>query len=197
MALLVEEWLPLPVPQARVASVRRVLGPLAARFQGEPSFAMRTLGVTGTNGKTTTTYLLEAIARAAGDTTGVIGTVGARIGDDELPSPHTTPEATELQLMLAAMRDSGVGTVAMEVSSHALEQHRVDATHFTATCFTNLTHDHLDYHGTIEAYFESKARLFTPVFTNRAAINVGDPRGEALARTRRARRSDRHPLRGR
>ena len=181
VALLVETWLPLPVPQARVASVRRVLGPLAARFQGEPSFAMRTLGVTGTNGKTTTTYLLEAIARAAGDTTGVIGTVGARIGDDELPSPHTTPEAPELQLMLAAMRDSGVGTVAMEVSSHALEQHRVDATHFTATCFTNLTHDHLDYHGTIEAYFESKARLFTPAFTNRAAINIGDPRGEELA----------------
>ncbi len=181
VALLVEEWLPLAVPQARVGSVRNVLGPLAARFQGEPSFAMRTLGVTGTNGKTTTTYLLEAIARAAGDTTGVIGTVGARIGDDELPNPHTTPEATDLQVMLAAMRDSGVGTVAMEVSSHALDQHRVDATHFAATCFTNLTHDHLDYHGTIEAYFESKARLFSPVFTNRVAVNVGDPHGEELA----------------
>jgi UDP-N-acetylmuramoyl-L-alanyl-D-glutamate--2,6-diaminopimelate ligase len=187
VALLVEEWLPLPVPQARVASVRSVLGPLAARFQGEPSFAMRTLGVTGTNGKTTTTYLLEAIARAAGDATGVIGTVGARIGDQELPNLHTTPEATELQSMLAAMRDSGVGTVAMEVSSHALDQHRVDATHFAATCFTNLTHDHLDYHGTIEAYFDSKARLFTPVFTHRAAVNTGDPHGEQLAQRAAAR----------
>jgi UDP-N-acetylmuramoyl-L-alanyl-D-glutamate--2,6-diaminopimelate ligase len=187
VALLVEEWLPLPVPQARVASVRSVLGPLAARFQGEPSFAMRTLGVTGTNGKTTTTYLLESIARAAGDTTGVIGTVGARIGDQELPNLHTTPEATELQSLLAAMRDSGVGTVAMEVSSHALDQHRVDATHFAATCFTNLTHDHLDYHGTIDAYFESKARLFSPVFTNRAAINIGDPHGEQLAQQASAR----------
>jgi UDP-N-acetylmuramoyl-L-alanyl-D-glutamate--2,6-diaminopimelate ligase len=182
VALLVEAWLPIDVPQARVASVRSVLGPLAARFQGEPSFAMRTLGVTGTNGKTTTTYLLESIAVAAGDATGVIGTVGARIGDQELPSEHTTPEATDLQVMLAAMRDSGVGTVAMEVSSHALDQHRVDGTHFTAACFTNLTHDHLDYHGSIDAYFESKARLFTPVFTPRAAIHVGDAHGEELAR---------------
>ena len=99
--------------------------------------------------------------------------------------------------MLARMRDAGVGTVAMEVSSHALDQHRVDGTHFAATCFTNLTHDHLDYHGTIEAYFESKARLFTPVFTNRAAINVDDPHGEALAQRAAAARSDRHPLRGR
>jgi UDP-N-acetylmuramoyl-L-alanyl-D-glutamate--2,6-diaminopimelate ligase len=182
VALLVEEFLPLDVPQARVAAVRSVLGPLAARFQGEPSFAMRTLGVTGTNGKTTTTYLLESIAAAAGDTTGVIGTVGARIGDQQLPNPHTTPEATDLQVMLAAMRDSGVGTVAMEVSSHALDQRRVDGTHFTATCFTNLTHDHLDYHGTLDAYFECKARLFTPVFTHRAAIHVGDRHGEELAR---------------
>jgi len=182
VALLVEEWLPLGVPQVRVASVRGVLGPLAARFHGEPSFAMRVLGVTGTNGKTTTTYLLEAIAQAAGERSGVIGTVGARIGDRALESAHTTPEATDLQAMLATMRDDGVATVAMEVSSHALDQHRVDATHFASTCFTNLTHDHLDYHGTVEAYFESKARLFTPVFTGRAAVHVGDPHGEQLAR---------------
>jgi UDP-N-acetylmuramoyl-L-alanyl-D-glutamate--2,6-diaminopimelate ligase len=182
VALLVEEWLPIDVTQARVASVRSVLGPLAARFQGEPSFAMRTLGVTGTNGKTTTTYLLESIAAAAGDVTGVIGTVGARIGDQPLPNAHTTPEAPDLQMMLAAMRDSGVGTVAMEVSSHALDQHRVDGTHYAATCFTNLSHDHLDYHGTLDAYFESKARLFTPLFTHRAAVHVGDEHGEELAR---------------
>jgi UDP-N-acetylmuramoyl-L-alanyl-D-glutamate--2,6-diaminopimelate ligase len=182
VALLVEEWLPLPVPQARVGSVRVVLGPLAARFHGEPSFAMRVLGVTGTNGKTTTTYLLEAIARAAGDAVGVIGTVAARVGTEVLSTAHTTPEAAELQAMLARMRDDGVDTVAMEVSSHALDQHRVDATYFAATCFTNLTHDHLDYHGTVDEYFEAKARLFEPVFTRRAAIHVGDAFGRELAR---------------
>jgi UDP-N-acetylmuramoyl-L-alanyl-D-glutamate--2,6-diaminopimelate ligase len=182
VALLVEDYLPFPVPQARVASVRSVLGPLAARFCGEPSFAMRVLGVTGTNGKTTTTYLLEAIANAAGDTTGVIGTVAARVGDRVLSTAHTTPEATELQSMLGTMRDEGVDTVAMEVSSHALDQHRVDATNFAATCFTNLTHDHLDYHGSLDAYFEAKARLFTPGFTRRAAVHVGDDHGKELAR---------------
>jgi len=182
VALLVEEWLPLDVPQARVASVRAVLGPLAARFFGEPAFAMRVLGVTGTNGKTTTTYLLESIALAAGDVAGVIGTVGARVGTRALPNVHTTPEATELQAILAEMRDSGVETVAMEVSSHALDQHRVDATNFAATCFTNLSHDHLDYHESVDAYFDAKARLFAPVFTRRAAIHVGDPYGERLAR---------------
>lgn len=182
VALLVEDWLPLDVPQARVASVRSVLGPLAARFHGEPSFAMRVLGVTGTNGKTTVTYLLESIARAAGDVAGVVGTVGARVGDRNFSTAHTTPEATELQSMLAAMRDEGVDTVAMEVSSHALDQHRVDATNFTATCFTNLSHDHLDYHGSVDAYFDAKARLFAPVFTHRAAINVGDEHGAKMAR---------------
>jgi UDP-N-acetylmuramoyl-L-alanyl-D-glutamate--2,6-diaminopimelate ligase len=162
--------------------VRAVLGPLAARFHGQPSFAMRVLGVTGTNGKTTVTYLLEAIAEAAGDRTGVVGTVAARVGDRVLSAVHTTPEATELQATLAAMRDDGVDTVAMEVSSHALDQHRVDATDFAATCFTNLTHEHLDYHGSVDAYFDAKARLFTPVFTHRAAINVGDASGARLAR---------------
>jgi UDP-N-acetylmuramoyl-L-alanyl-D-glutamate--2,6-diaminopimelate ligase len=182
VALLVEDWLPLDVPQAQVTSVRAVLGPLAARFHGEPSFAMRVLGVTGTNGKTTITYLLEAIARAAGDRAGVLGTVGARVGDQVLESAHTTPEATELQAILATMRDDGVDTVAMEVSAHALDQHRVDATNFSAVCFTNLTHDHLDYHGSIDEYFAAKARLFAPVFTRRAAINVADPYGARMAR---------------
>ena len=181
VALLVEEWVPVDVPQARVSSVRAVLGPLAARFFGSPSQAMRVLGVTGTNGKTTTTYLLEAIANAAGDRTGVIGTVSARVGERTLPALHTTPEATELQSALAVMRDDDVATVAMEVSSHALDQHRVDATSFVATCFTNLSHDHLDYHGSLDAYFDAKARLFTPEFTRRAAIHVGDDHGARLA----------------
>ncbi len=180
VALLVEDVLALPVPQVRVASVRRALGPVAARFHGDPSRALRVLGVTGTNGKTTTTYLLDAIARASGDRTGVIGTVGTRIGDDTLYSVRTTPEATDLQALLARMRDTRVQTVAMEVSSHALDQYRVDATHFAATCFTNLTHDHLDYHHTLDAYFDAKARLFTPAFATVAAVNVDDDHGRLL-----------------
>jgi UDP-N-acetylmuramoyl-L-alanyl-D-glutamate--2,6-diaminopimelate ligase len=180
VALLVERVLALPVPQVRVDSVRRVLGPLCDRFHGHPSRAMRVLGVTGTNGKTSTTYLLEAIARANGDRPGVIGTVEARIDGTVVPLLHTTPEATELQALLARMRAEAVETVAMEVSSHALDQHRVDGTHFAAVTFTNLSHDHLDYHSTVEAYFEAKARLFDPRFSARAAINIDDPHGVVL-----------------
>jgi UDP-N-acetylmuramoyl-L-alanyl-D-glutamate--2,6-diaminopimelate ligase len=181
VALLVERPLPLAVSQVRVPSVRMALGPAAATLHGHPSRALRCLGVTGTNGKTTTTYLLEAIARDAGDAVGVIGTVGARIAGETIESAHTTPEATELQALLARMRDAGVTTVAMEVSSHALAQHRVDGTWFSAACFTNLSHEHLDYHGTLDAYFEAKAALFDPARIGAAAINVDDARGVVLA----------------
>ena len=110
----------------------------------------------------------------------MIGTVSARVADRVLPTVHTTPEATDLQATLAAMRDNDVATVAMEVSSHALDQHRVDATSFAAACFTNLSHDHLDYHGSLDAYFDAKARLFTPEFTHHAALHVGDGYGARL-----------------
>jgi UDP-N-acetylmuramoyl-L-alanyl-D-glutamate--2,6-diaminopimelate ligase len=180
VALLVERILPLTAPQVRVDSVRRVLGPLCDRFFGHPSRSLRVLGVTGTNGKTSTTYLLEAIARANGDRAGVIGTVEARVDGTVVPLQHTTPEATELQALLARMRAEAVETVAMEVSSHALDQHRVDGTHFAAVTFTNLSHDHLDYHANVDAYFEAKARLFDPRFSARAAINIDDPYGVAL-----------------
>ena len=186
VALLVERPLPFAVAQARVPSVRAVLGPVAATFFGRPSAAMRTLGVTGTNGKTTTTYLLESIARSAGDRVGVIGTVGARLSSaggvvETLSTRHTTPEANELQALLAHMRDAGVATVAMEVSSHALDQRRIDGTRFAVVCFTNLSHDHLDYHGSLDAYFESKARLFDPARAAAAAVNIDDARGTELA----------------
>ncbi len=185
VALLVERALPVAIPQARVASVRAALGPLSAALFGWPSAAMRTLGVTGTNGKTTTTSLLESIARRAGERVGVIGTVGARISraggaEENVATQHTTPEASELQALLARMRDAGVTTVAMEVSSHALDQHRVDGTNFTAVCFTNLSHDHLDYHGSTDSYFAAKARLFDPARAAAAAINIDDPYGGAL-----------------
>ncbi|HEY8216240.1 MAG TPA: UDP-N-acetylmuramoyl-L-alanyl-D-glutamate--2,6-diaminopimelate ligase [Acidimicrobiia bacterium] len=186
VALLVERWIDLPrssahVVEARVPSVRVALGPLAARFHGDPSRTLTCLGVTGTNGKTTTTYLLESIGRADGRRVAVIGTTGAWIEGASVDLEHTTPEATELQALLAHVRDAQVSTVAMEVSSHALEQHRVDGTEFAAVCFTNLSHDHLDYHGGVDAYFEAKARLFTPRFAARAAVNVDDPRGRQIA----------------
>ena len=186
IACLVERWLDVDVPQVRVPSVRRALGPICARFQGEPSRAMRVLGVTGTNGKTTTTYLLERIAAAAGERPGIIGTTGARIDGTSLRVPHTTPEATELQPLLARMRDAGVDTVAMEVSSHSLDQHRVDGTRFAVTCFTNLSQDHLDYHGTLDAYLAAKERLFTPAFTARAVVGIDDAYGRRLAERARA-----------
>ena len=143
--------------------MRAALGPVAARLYGDPSRAMRVLGVTGTNGKTHHHVPARGDrARAPASAPGVIGTVGARVDGRArvATSAHTTPEATELQALLAQMRDDGVDTVAMEVSSHALDQHRVDGTRFAAVCFTNLTHDHLDYHGSLDAYFEAKARLF-------------------------------------
>jgi UDP-N-acetylmuramoyl-L-alanyl-D-glutamate--2,6-diaminopimelate ligase len=182
VALLVERELGLAVPEARVASVRRAIGPAASRLHGDPSRAMRCLGVTGTNGKTTTTQLLAAIAAAAGERTGVVGTVGARIDERAQPLEHTTPEAPELQSLLARMRDQGVRTVALEVSSHALAQHRVDGTWFAVVCFTNLTRDHLDYHPSLEDYFESKALLFDPARAGAATVNLDDPRGPELAR---------------
>ena len=142
---------------------------------------MKVLGVTGTNGKTTTCYLLEAIAIAAGHNAGVIGTVETRYAGSSERLRHTTPEATELQQLLARMRNAGVETVAMEVSSHALDQHRVDGTRFAVACFTNLSQDHLDYHGTLDAYVAAKTRLFTPAFTDRAAVNVATAAGRTLA----------------
>jgi len=180
-ALLVERPLGLPVAEVRVASVRAAMGPLAAAAWGAPSRQLAVLGVTGTNGKTTTTWLLEAIARAAGIRPGVIGTIGTRIDGLPLPGERTTPEATELQALLARMVGAGVGLAAIEVSSHALVMHRVDGTRFAAACFTNLSHDHLDFHANLEDYFETKARLFDPARTAAAAVNLDDSHGALLA----------------
>jgi UDP-N-acetylmuramoyl-L-alanyl-D-glutamate--2,6-diaminopimelate ligase len=170
-ALLVDHELPLDVPQLVVADVRAALGPVAAAFWDHPSRHLTVLGVTGTAGKTTLTHLLAAILAAAGRRCGVVGTLsGAR----------TTPEAPELQALLADHRRRGDDAVAMEVSSHGLELHRVDATRFAVAVFTNLSQEHLDFHGTMDAYFAAKARLFTPAFTDRAVICVDDPWGRRL-----------------
>ena len=181
-ALLVERPLGLPVAEVRVASVRAAMGPVAANAWGRPSTKLAVLGVTGTNGKTTTTYLLEAIARAAGIHPGVIGTIGARIDGEPIRGERTTPEATELQALLARMVDAGVGLAAIEVSSHALVMHRVDGTRFAAACFTNLSHDHLDFHAGMPEYFQAKAQLFDPARTDAAAANLDDTHGVEIAR---------------
>jgi UDP-N-acetylmuramoyl-L-alanyl-D-glutamate--2,6-diaminopimelate ligase len=184
----------LGVTEARVPNVRRVVGPLAARLAGDPSRAMRCLGVTGTNGKTTTTFLLGAIAAAAGERAGLVGTTGVLVDGrpliDDPGLDFTTPEATELQVLLARLRDDGVQTVALEVSSHALAQHRVDGTFFAAACFTNLSHDHLDYHGDVDSYFAAKAALFDPVRCAVGVVNLDDPRGAELVAIARARGLD-------
>jgi UDP-N-acetylmuramoyl-L-alanyl-D-glutamate--2,6-diaminopimelate ligase len=171
-ALLVDHELPLERPQLVVDDVRAALGPVADAFWDHPSRHIDVLGVTGTSGKTTVTHLLAAVFGAAGRPCGVIGTLsGAR----------TTPEAPDLQAVLAEHRRRGDAAVAMEVSSHGLEQGRVAATRFAAALFTNLSQDHLDYHGTMEAYFRAKARLFEPRYTAHAVVCVDEPWGRRLA----------------
>ena len=159
------------VTQLIVDDTRLALGPVAAAVNGDPSTALRVVGITGTNGKTTTSMLLAAILRAAGDPTSVIGT---------LSGTYTTPEAPQLQARLAELRDDGDRSVVMEVSSHALALHRVDGTRFDAAVFTNLGRDHLDLHGTVEEYFRAKALLFQPGRAVVGVVNVDDRHGRLL-----------------
>jgi UDP-N-acetylmuramoyl-L-alanyl-D-glutamate--2,6-diaminopimelate ligase len=180
-AVVVERWLDVPCTQVRVQSVRGAMGPLSAAFFDHPSRRMTVVGVTGTNGKTTTTYLLESIFRAAGSVPGVVGTTGVRIDGRTTPFERTTPEAPDLQRLLSRMVEGGVDAVAMEVSSHGLDQRRVDGTRYRCAVFTNLSLDHLDYHGTLEAYFQAKSRLFTPDLSERAVANGDVPEGRSLA----------------
>ena len=174
-ALLCERFLDVDVPQVRVAEgvVRPAMAQVASAFFGFPSRYMAMMGVTGTNGKTTVAHLVLSILAAAGTPAGVIGT---------LTGERTTPESPELQATLARMRDEGRQAVAMEVSSHALTQHRVDGIVFDISAFTNLSHDHLDHHHTMEEYFAAKASLFAPERTRLAVVNVDDPWGARLSR---------------
>jgi UDP-N-acetylmuramoyl-L-alanyl-D-glutamate--2,6-diaminopimelate ligase len=169
------------VPWIVVPDTRVALAALAGALYAQPSHALQVVGVTGTNGKTTITFLLRAIFDAAGVTCGVLGTVGYSIGDRDLPATHTTPEAPDVQRLLRAMVSAGCGACAMEVSSHALALHRVDGTRFAAAAFTNLTRDHLDFHPGMEDYFAAKRRLFEMLPAGApAVVNVDDPRGAAL-----------------
>ena len=175
------------VPVVRTAHPARLLGLAAARLAGDPSRALCLVGITGTNGKTTTTHLLEGIWRAAGKQPGVIGTIAYRFAGRERPAPYTTPDAPLLQGLLADMRAAGITHVAMEVSSHALAQERVAGLEFDAALFTNLTRDHLDFHRDMDGYYAAKARLFHEVLPASgkpgavAVVNVDDEAGRRLA----------------
>lgn len=188
-AVVLEEGLhqlPAEVTGVEVPDSRAALAFLAAFFYQQPSHKLKTAGITGTNGKTTTTYLLKHICERAMLRCGLIGTVRYEIGDEILPSKHTTPESSDLQELLARMRDSGCKAVAMEASSHAIAQGRVRLVEFDAAVFTNLTQDHLDFHGTLARYFDTKASLFTdalPAQTKKrgvAVVNIDDRYGAEL-----------------
>ena len=180
VAVLTDRPGPHPLPAIVVAAPRRVLGAVAAWVYGDPSGSLAVIGVTGTNGKTTSVYLLEAALRAAGRTTGLIGTVETHVAGEVLASAHTTPEATDVQALLGLMRERGATDVAMEVSSHGLALGRVDGVRYAAAVFTNLSQDHLDFHADMDDYFAAKAKLFEPARSDVAVINIDDPAGERL-----------------
>ena len=174
-----------PVPFVLVAESRKALGLLGSRFHGDPSAQLKMIAVTGTNGKTTTTYLCKALLEGIGQRVGLIGTVGYQIGQETLPASHTTPGALDLQELLSKMVESGLAAAVMEVSSHALALDRTSGCEYDMAVFTNLTQDHLDFHHTMEEYFEAKLRLFTGLAGGRkggkrAFINMDDPRGTAV-----------------
>lgn len=169
------------VPWIIVPDARAAMADMAAELYAYPSRSMQVVGITGTNGKTTTAYLLRAVFESAGKKCGLLGTVAYSIGDQELPASRTTPEAPDVQRMFRQMVDAGCRACVMEVSSHALSLRRVDGTTFAAGVFTNLTRDHLDYHGDMESYFAAKRRLFEMLPDGApAVINLDDPRGESL-----------------
>lgn len=169
------------LPVLAVPGVRARVGEAADWVYGHPSGGMLLIGVTGTSGKTTTTYLLESALRLSGHRTGLIGGVEIRVAGESGPSRLTTPEATELQALLAAMTERGVTAAAMEVSSHALALGRVAGTSYEVAVFTNLSQDHLDFHADLEEYFAAKATLFTPTFARVGVVNIDDPYGRRLA----------------
>lgn len=188
-ALVVEssENLPAGITAVLVADARLAMAEIAAAFYGRPTAAVPLIGITGTNGKTTTTYLLEGILAAAGLPAAVLGTISYRFGATVIEASHTTPESTELQEALRKLADAGARAFVLEVSSHALEQRRVDGCSFDVGIFSNLTRDHLDYHGSMEQYLQAKKRFFAQLLKaddvkplRRAAVNMDDPSGAAI-----------------
>jgi UDP-N-acetylmuramoyl-L-alanyl-D-glutamate--2,6-diaminopimelate ligase len=168
------------LPVIVVPNPRRILGDLCSWFYGSPSSSMQLIGITGTNGKTTTTTILNQILKSAGKSTGLIGTIGIEIGPEKLAASFTTPEASELQSLLATMRERHVSHVSMEVSSHALEALRIAGTKFNVVGFTNLTQDHLDFHGDMASYFAAKSKLFASEYSDLGFVNIDDAYGKKL-----------------
>ncbi len=180
-ALVVERELELEIPQFVVDDARVALAFASAEFYGRPSESVDIVGITGTNGKTTTAYLVDSIAMAAGNITGLVGTVETRVAGQRKAAGRTTPESADVQALLAEMRDAGAAVCAMEVSSHAIDLHRVDGMRFAVAAFTNLTQDHLDFHHTIEEYYSVKKRLFTEFDCEARVVNIDDPFGMGIA----------------
>jgi len=181
VALVVERRLPVDVPQVVVADARTAMAVAADELFERPTETLQVAGVTGTSGKTTTSFLLYAILAAAGRRPGLLGTVEARVGGERRGVARTTPEAIDLQRLFREMLDAGDRSCAMEASSHASELHRLDRVRFAVLVFTNLSQDHLDFHGDMESYFEAKRRLFLAEPRPRAVVNVGDEYGRRLA----------------
>jgi UDP-N-acetylmuramoyl-L-alanyl-D-glutamate--2,6-diaminopimelate ligase len=180
-AVMVNRRLDVSVPQIVVEDSRRAMAYVARAVHGSPDADLTMVGFTGTNGKTTVSSMCEAVVASAGRRSGVIGTLGARIGSDPYPLKRTTPESSDLQRLLGVMRDRGLEMVLMEVSSHALDLHRADAIVFDLAVFTNLSQDHLDFHGDMESYFRAKRKLFDAERSLHGIVNVGDPAGARLA----------------
>ncbi len=181
-ALVVERALELPVAQVRVSDARAAMAPIAARFFGEPTAELTMAGITGTNGKTTTAFLLRGILEADGRRSGLLGTVKQLVGGVEEEVVRTTPEAIDLEATFRRMLEAGDSACVMEVSSHALSLHRCDAIHFDLALFTNLTQDHLDFHADMEDYFLAKRILFADLAPEAAVVNLDDPYGARLAK---------------
>jgi UDP-N-acetylmuramoyl-L-alanyl-D-glutamate--2,6-diaminopimelate ligase len=180
-ALVVERVLPaLSVPQVQVQNMRSAVSYLAAAFYGRPARSLTIAGITGTKGKTTTTYLLKAIMEAAGYPSGLIGTTGNLIGDRMIGSGLTTPDPVDLQRTLRQMVDEGVRFAAMEISAHAIDMHRLDGLVFDGIAFTNISQDHLDYFGTMDAYWRTKKKVFTPEHARNAAFNADDEYAQGM-----------------
>src|SRR4051794_17254145 len=181
VALVVERPLDVPVPQVVVGDSRAAMAVAADEFFGRPTEELEVVGVTGTSGKTTTSFLLFAILAAGGRRPGLLGTVEARVGGERRGVKRTTPEAIELQRLFREMLDAGDRSCAMEASSHASELHRLDRVRFAVLVFTNLSQDHLDFHGDMESYFEAKRQLFLAEPRPVAVVNTGDEYGRRLA----------------
>lgn len=198
VALVTQRSVDTHVPCVVVADSRNALARISDAFYGHPSQGLKLIGITGTNGKTTITYLLESMLRAAGQSPGVVGTVNYRYAGQTFENPVTTPESLDLQHILSEMTRAGVTHAALEVSSHAIDLSRVDGCQFDVAAFTNLTQDHLDYHETMDAYWACKQRLFTDYLARGAkkdravaVLNTGNPYGRELVDTLRASVADR------